>query len=230
MNPWRCDPLPSRQPQLSYATHLPRVSAAALKRMARVWVGKEASKLNKDACIQAICQGLSDPAAVRRAVDSLSDFERAGLGLLKRYGQSAQTEPLASELLMLGSQFQDDGMGHRSWGARHGADYRALNCLLHRGIALLQDWNHGYSGYPADLSIDDYHYSPQVFSEPCLLARVEPVPPVPLPLEPVDRGRAGYGQTASRSGAAPDRHGRNPAQTGSHPPDEQGPADQAVSE
>ena len=111
MNSLRRDASPPRPPPLSYATHLPRVSAGALKRIARVWVGKAASKLHKDACIQAICQGLSDPAAVRRAVDSLSDFEPAGLGLLKRHGQSAHTDALAMELLMLGLPFKDDGAG-----------------------------------------------------------------------------------------------------------------------
>jgi hypothetical protein len=45
-----------------------------------VWVGKEASRLNKDACIRAVCQGLTDPAAVQQVIAGLSDFERAGLG------------------------------------------------------------------------------------------------------------------------------------------------------
>ena len=39
-----------------------------------------------------------------------------------------------------------------------------------------------------------------------------------------DRRGARYCQAAGRSGAAPDRHGRDAAQNGSHPPDEQGAA------
>ncbi|HEY5864879.1 MAG TPA: helicase-associated domain-containing protein [Candidatus Tectomicrobia bacterium] len=122
---------------------------------------------------------------MQKVVTSLSDFERAGLGLLKRYGQSAPTEVLATELLMLGLPFQDHGARHASWSARGGADYQALNSLLHRGIAMLLGWSQGYGGYPVDLYVDDYHYSPAVFAEACLLEHVVPVPPVPLPLEPV---------------------------------------------
>jgi hypothetical protein len=185
MSPVRREAPAPRPLQLSYAAHLPRFSAEALKRFARVWVGKEASKLNKEACIRAVCQGLTDPAAVQKVIADLSDFERAGLGLLKRYGQSAQTEALATELLMLGLPFQDHGARHASWSARGGADYQALNGLLHRGIAMLLGWNQGYGGYTVDLYVDDYHYSPTVFAEACLLEHVAPVPPVLLPLEPV---------------------------------------------
>ena len=184
MSPWRREAAPPRPLQLSYAAHLPSCNADALKRFARVWVGKEASKLNKEACIRAICQGLTEPAAVQKVVASLSDFERAGLGLLKRYGQSAPTEVLATELLMLGLPFQDHGARHASWSARGGARYQALNSLLHRGIAMLLGWNQGYGGYPVDLYVDDYHYSPAVFAEACLLEHVVPIPPVSLPLEP----------------------------------------------
>src|SRR4029453_272016 len=137
MGPLRREAPASRPLQLSYAAHLPRLSAEALKRFARMWVGREASRLNKEACIQAICQGLTDPTAVQRVIADLSDFERAGLGLLKRYGQSAPTEVLATELSMLGLPFEDHRAPHASWSARGGADYRALNCLLHRGIAML---------------------------------------------------------------------------------------------
>jgi len=182
---------PPRPLQLSYAAHLPSLNAEALKRLARMWVGKEASKLNKEACLQAICRGLTDPAAVRRVIENLSDFERAGLGLLKRYALSAQTEALATELLMLGLPFTDHGRHSASWSSRHGSDYRALNCLLQRGVAMLQGRNQGYGGYTVDPYIDDYHYSSQVFSEPCLLAEVEPVPPVALPLEPVTEVESG---------------------------------------
>ncbi|HSX80044.1 MAG TPA: hypothetical protein VLQ80_15905, partial [Candidatus Saccharimonadia bacterium] len=150
-----------------------------------MWVGREASRLNKEACIQAICQGLTDPAAVRRVIADLSDFERAGLGLLKRYGQSAPTEVLATELVMLGLPFEDHRAHHASWSTRGGADYRALNCLLHRGIAMLLGSNQGYGGSTVDLYVDDYHYSPTVFAEPCLLEHVTLVPPISLPLGPI---------------------------------------------
>jgi Helicase conserved C-terminal domain len=191
MSPLRRETPPPRPLRLSYAAHLPRLSAEALKRFARIWVGREASRLNKEACIQAICQGLTNPAVVRRVVADLSDFERAGLGLLKRYGQSAPTEVLATELLMLGLPSEDHRAHHASWSARGGADYQALNCLLHRGIAMLLGRGQEYGGDIVHVYVDDYHYSPTVFAEPCLLEHVTPVPPVPLSLEPVSEMEPG---------------------------------------
>src|SRR5262245_38860922 len=133
MSPLRREPPPPRPLRLSYVTQLPRLSAEVLKRFARMWVGREASRLNKEACIQVICQGLTDPAAVQRVIADLSDFERAGLGLLKRYGQSAPTEVLATELSMLGLPFEDHRANYASWSARGGAAYREVNSRLQRG-------------------------------------------------------------------------------------------------
>ncbi|MGE3540618.1 MAG: helicase-associated domain-containing protein [Candidatus Tectimicrobiota bacterium] len=184
MSPWyRASTTPRPLPP-SYEAHLPSLNAAALKRMARLWVGKEASKLNKDGCMRAIRQGLTDPAAMQAVRAELTEFERAGLGLLKRYGQTAPTDVLAAELLMLGLPFKDPRGGPRIWSSQHSVDYGALNALLHRGVVLLQNWQQSY-GYPGDLYLDDYHYSAQVFSEPCLLVAGEPRPPLPLDLTPV---------------------------------------------
>ncbi|MBM3223069.1 MAG: hypothetical protein FJZ47_04605, partial [Candidatus Tectomicrobia bacterium] len=189
MSPWYNQPATPRAVPLSYAAHLPVVSAAALKRIARLWVGTAASKLGKDACIKAICKGLEQPAAVHAMVQQLSDFERAGLGLVSRYGTSAPTEALATELLMLGMPFKDHG-GSVPWSMRHGTDYRALNSLLYQGIVLPQHQHQGY-GYPNELHIDDYHYSPKIFAESCVLAEVQTVPPEPLPLTPVAEAEPG---------------------------------------
>ena len=186
MSPWSHDSTSPAPVPLTYDAHLPSLNAGALKRIARLWVGKEASKLNKEACIRAIGRGLADPAAVRQALAGLSDFERAGLGLLKRYGQAVPTDVLATELLMLGMPFQERNRGSMSWSMRNGADYRALNSLLHQGMVLPQQTHQGY-GYPADLTIDEYHHSAQVFAAPCVLDAVETVPPRPLALEPISK-------------------------------------------
>ena len=66
---------------------------------------------------------------------------------------------------MLGLPFQDHRAHHASWSARGGADYQALNCLLHRGIAMLLGRDQEYGGYTVNLYVDDYHYSPAVFAE-----------------------------------------------------------------
>lgn len=184
MRPWIRDPAASRPSAQSYAVYLPDVSMPALKRMARLWVGAKAFTLNKDACLWAIYYGLTDPAAVQRVVAGLSDFERAGLGLLKHHGRAAQTDVLAAELFMLGLPFEAQHDSPASWVTTHGADYRALNTLLHHGLILPRRAQKGY-GYPTELYMDGSHYSPQVFSESSLLDEVETVPPVPLALHPV---------------------------------------------
>src|SRR2546427_7235953 len=100
MSPLRRETPPPRPLRLSYATHLPRLSAETLKRFARMWVGREASRLNKEACLQAICQGLTDPAAVRRGGARLADLLRTRQGVVKHYGQSDPPAGLGTGLLI----------------------------------------------------------------------------------------------------------------------------------
>ncbi len=75
------------------------------------------------------CSSKADSRLSSAALAGLSEFERAGLDLLKHYGQAVQTEVLATELLMLGMPFPE---------RHHGADYRALHSLLHQGLVLPQ--------------------------------------------------------------------------------------------
>lgn len=176
-------PAPQSYP-LDYAAHLPNYNADVLKRLARLWVGKDATKLNKEACTKAIVKALADPAAVRAVLADLSPFERAGLGLLKRYGQVAPTREFAIELLMLGLPFSTRGT--RPVYSYYGTDsfYGALNDLLGKGLLLLREADQGY-GYNRELRIDQYHYRPQVFSHQGLLAGVEVTPPAVMSLKPV---------------------------------------------
>ena len=173
---------------LVYEKHLPRFNANVLKRLARVWVGKEATKLNKDSCIQAIIQALAKPATVRAVVSDLSAFEKAALGLLKFHGQTAPTREFAMQLLMLGLPFDDSASyGYGSYG---GDSYAALNQLLNKGLLVLRDWEDTY-GYHSGPTISDYYYRPEVFTDLRLLASLEPVPPVSLDLLPVTGVGAG---------------------------------------
>ncbi|MGH2670189.1 MAG: hypothetical protein ACRDH5_13925, partial [bacterium] len=68
------------------ATCLARLNAERIKKIARLWVGKDANKLNKEGALRAVTHGLGDPRAIRAVVAGLSDFERAGLGLIKARG------------------------------------------------------------------------------------------------------------------------------------------------
>lgn len=177
---------------LDYGVHLAKYNADVVKRVARTWVGKDSSKLAKDACTKAIVSALADPAVVERVIAGLSPFEAAGLGLLKHYGQTAPTLAFAVELLMLGFPLQSREK-QRGYGYHYGTSlvYTGLNSLLGKGLVLLRDTDHGY-GAGHTLEVDQYHYRPEVFSDRHLLASVAVVPPVPLPITPVaDVGESG---------------------------------------
>jgi hypothetical protein len=172
----------SHQPTPLSAATLLRFNANALKRIARVWVGKEATKMNKEACAQAIARALADPPAVRAMVERLSPFERAGLGLLKLHGHTAPTDVLALELLMLGLPFQERASGYRYYHQEN--HYEALNHLLNKG--LVWRWEHDVRyGYHSEPIIDQYHYSPMLFAEQRLLEHIAVTPPAALDLAPV---------------------------------------------
>ena len=172
---------PPQPAPLSAATLL-RFNANVLKRIARVWVGKAATKMHKEACAQAIARALADPPAVRAMVERLSPFERAGLGLLKLHGHMAPTDVLALELFMLGLPFQERSSGYRYYHQEN--HYEALNHLLNKGLVWQweQDARYGYHSEPI---IDQYHYSPMVYAEQRLLEHIAVTPPAALDLAPV---------------------------------------------
>ena len=176
----RYRPVPHLLP-LSYQAHLPRLNSETLKRIARLWVGTEANKMNKEACVRSVIAMLQDDTAVRSLVERLSDFARAGLGLLKLRGQSAPTEVLALELLMSGLPFES---GNWSYRYSYGGDdyYAALNRFLESGVALLRDRD-TMSGY--SLTVSKYNHGPEIFSDQRILSHVRILPPATLNLRPV---------------------------------------------
>ena len=168
---------------LTYEAHLSRFNANVLKRLARLWVGKAASKLAKTECVEAIVKALAEPQTVRQVVEELSEFERAALGLLKFHGQTAPTRAFAMQLLMLGLPFAERSSGY-SYRSHDGDSYAGLNLLLNKGLLVLRDWQSSY-GYSNQPGISDYHYRPEVFTDVRILSHVEPTPPAPLELAPV---------------------------------------------
>jgi hypothetical protein len=182
---WGSRRIPPQPFPLDYEAHLPKYNADVLKRLARVWAGKDAAKLNKDACIRAIGNGLANPDTVQAVVAGLSPFERAGLGLLNYHGLVTSTQEFAIELLMLGLPFSTREQ-RQAYSYHDSASlYDALNSLLGKGLVLLREMDQGY-GYAHDLRVDQYHYRPQVFSDRGLLAGVKVTPPVVMALTPVD--------------------------------------------
>ena len=183
---WGSRRIPPQPFPLDYEAHLPKYNADVLKRLARVWAGKDAAKLTKDACIRAIGNGLANPDTVQAVVAGLSPFERAGLGLLNSHGQVAATQEFAIELLMLGLPFSTREQRHAYAYHDSASFYDALNSLLGKGLVLLREMDQSY-GYAHDLRVDQYHYRPQVFSDRGLLAGVKVTPPAVMSLTPVDK-------------------------------------------
>jgi hypothetical protein len=122
--------------------------------------------------------------------ERLSDFECAGLGLLKLRGQTTPTNELAMELLLLGLPFTDRSSGYR-YSYREENLHGALNHLLNKGLLVLRDSEKTY-GYSSGPSVTQYHYRPEVFADPRLLAHVETVPPATLTIAPAAEGEPGF--------------------------------------
>ena len=160
------------------AGRLAGLNADVVKKMARVWVGKEAYKLNKESAIQTLKRCFRDPAAVRRLAENLTGSERDGLMLMKlRERPVAYTEELALELLLLHPMPHDYRYGYYSSNGKH---YVRLNEMLERGLLARCDGQNKKLG--------DYFYSSYVCEAVGLVADffdvIEIAPPPALPLKP----------------------------------------------
>jgi hypothetical protein len=120
-----------------FTQRLSGLNADVVKKMARVWVGKEAYKLNKESAIQTLKRCFRDPAAVRQLAENLKQSERDGLMLMKlRERPVAYTEELALELLLLHPMPHDYRYGYYSSNGKH---YVRLNEMLERGLLVRCD-------------------------------------------------------------------------------------------
>lgn len=165
--------------------YLSNLNADKLKKLARRWTGKDANKMNKEQALTAVKKGFEDPQAVRALVERLSDFERAGLGLIKlRGGRTAYTEEIAGELLMLGLPFKGKAGAFQGYDHEN-AHYSALNALLEAGLLIRIDGG--------GQAIGRYYPSVAVFADAQVLAAIAPLPPQSLDLQPLaQQGRAEF--------------------------------------
>ncbi len=158
--------MPARS--LRFDADLPRVGAAELKSMARMWGG--GSQTRKDQCIALIRQGLTDPEKVRAAVATLMPWEANALALLKAAGGTLDGGALCVALRASGANLP----GTRSAFA----DDRSavLPVLIRRGLALVaSDYGPTY--------LQSYG-SANVYSDERLLAAAGPLVITPLTTKP----------------------------------------------
>ncbi len=113
---------------LRFDADLPRVGAAELKSMARMWGG--GSQTRKDQCVTLIRQGLADPEKVRAAVATLLPWEANALALLKAAGGVLDGGALCVALRATGANLP----GTRSTYSDDRSN--VLPVLIRRGLAL----------------------------------------------------------------------------------------------
>lgn len=162
-----------------FAERLVHLNADKLKKMARVWVGKDAYKLNKESAIKVLKHSFRDPKAMRQLAENLTAVERDGLMLMKlRERPVVYTEELAAELLLLHPIAPDRRFGYRSTGKHYGR----LNELLERGLLMRCDGSNNIYG--------DSYYSYSSSGEAVgvvadFFEAIEISPPPALSLKPV---------------------------------------------
>jgi hypothetical protein len=162
---------------------LSSLNADVLKKIARVWVGKDAYKLNKESAIQTLKRCFRDPAAVRRLAENLIGSERDGLMLMKlRERPVVYTEELAGELLLLHPIPFNPRSGYYSSDGKH---YARLDEMIERGLLMRCDGGKG--------AISSY-YSSYVCEAVGVVADffdiIEVAPPPALQLKPVAEAAA----------------------------------------
>lgn len=154
----------------SLESYLETLTVTSLRQFARIWLGKEASKLNKEACLTQVNKVFNNPEALKEVVQQLSDFERSGLSLIKlRDCRTAYIDELAVELLMLGYSFKKSSYGYKR--------YDAINSLLDKGLMTKLD--------SSTRLVDDYsdhHFG--VFADARILSQIKPLAPQTFNLTP----------------------------------------------
>ncbi len=91
-----------------------RLNAEALKKAARVWIGKEATTLRKAECIERLRRAWRDKTRAAEIVAALKPDERAVVAVVRRFGGSMSGVLLRRELLARGivKEPKRDVVGH----------------------------------------------------------------------------------------------------------------------
>lgn len=155
------------------------INADKLKKMARVWVGKDAYKLNKESAIQTLKRSFRDPKAIRKLAENLTPVERDGLMLMKlRERPVVYSEELAAELLLLHPIPFNPRRDYYSTSGKH---YARLNEMLERGLLTRcdgrnEDFGGSYSYYVCEAvgAVADFFNAIEITPPPAL--QIKPAP------------------------------------------------------
>ncbi|MFN0122028.1 MAG: hypothetical protein ACKV2V_16150 [Blastocatellia bacterium] len=115
------------------SVYLDQLNADVLKRIARIWVGTDVAKLNKENARKLVEEKLTDPDGQIKLQRFIQDDLRDGLALIRlRGGRAAYTVELGLELLYLRPYTGD--LGKNSYHNRHEAVSHRVNELLGFGL------------------------------------------------------------------------------------------------
>jgi hypothetical protein len=153
--------------------NLEHMRSEELKKAARFWVGKEAYKFNKDACLQALNKVFQDKTLVKRVLPELSAKQKPALGIFARYGPVVSGSLLTVELEQRGLiEKKDDATRYYSYRRRGDV----INDLQEK-LILVSGFHDYYSHY-------NERY-PELTLHPALAGAIEPAAPLPWqPSEP----------------------------------------------
>lgn len=161
-----------------FADRLSNLNADVLKKMARVWAGKDAAKLNREGAVQLLKRSLRDPKAIRQLAENLTAAERDGLMLMKlRERPVVYTEELSLELALLHPLPIGRHFGYYSDNKVH---YQRLNEMIERGLLMRCDGGKGGIG-----DSYSYHACEAVGIVADCFDLIEITPPPALPIKPV---------------------------------------------
>lgn len=150
-----------------------RYRADELKRIARLWVGKEAGAYPKDKCVGAMARALESKASVQRVLSALSPKEQQVLAIFGRYGPAISGHLLTAEMYARGlaKKLQQPGPSG-DWRAYHEERRNEPVRLLRDKMVLLSGSGSEYYGNGEE------RYSSASLN-PALAGAVAPAAPLP---------------------------------------------------
>jgi hypothetical protein len=169
-----------------------RLNAEPIKRIARRWLGTTGAKSGKQQNLDALAKVLENPARMDAIRNGLTPHQHAALGLLARRGGVIPLEEFGPALLAFGHPYAEE-RGRYPFG-----DYSYHDNQRFAALAGLEDEGFIAGAYvprpetdPTSTYLDHRDVLLATYSDARLLRGVEPLPPLPLPLQPLPKQSGG---------------------------------------
>lgn len=164
--------------KVRFDPYLSAFDSADIKRVTRLYVGKEVNKLRKDECGRAMRSALTNPDLLRGLYANLSEFERFALYLVRRAGGSVSGAELAGSLWMSGHTFRYPYGGEPDFAS-------PLDTLQARGLVFVARPPGEYWHYRHDPGLPGQLRGATAFADERLLEHAERCTPRAIEITPV---------------------------------------------